>query len=148
MEEIKILALNLCLCAILFGILRNIISMQKYEVWIKPVLGVVFLLMIIGGVRKINPQKLFPFANAAKTTEEVNVRESLKQITIGYINEKLLENGYLAECYDADLINENNSYRLRSVSVKAAQSKEEVISMICNLTKLSEENIYVTTGSD
>ena len=146
MDQLKVLALNLCIVVLMFGIVRAILPVKKYENYILFILNGIVVLLLFNGLKSItfSEELLIP---EVRKEANITTEEQLEMALKTYINQQLLEHNLSAQCSDASVYATQNGYEIESITIQSKGGEtEKIIKLIQEITAMKEDKIYVSDG--
>ena len=141
MDQMKSIALSICIVALSFGIIKSILPTDKYEKHMRFLLCLIFLIFICNGIRSAVSLGEIGFENISTSASRVTQQEQLALQIQNYLNEQLSEMNLDAECRAIELSSDEGNYFIRNIVV--TNGSDEVLGAMKELTGLSEEQIHV-----
>lgn len=144
MEQLKATALSVCVMVLLFGLVRSILPAARYEKYMRLILCLIFLVMLIGSVRRlfISETLLFDFGEFEFSHNDIS--EQLESAVCTYLNDSLQLAGLEAVCISALISQVGETYSVDEITVLLAkENQEQALIRLTELTGLREEQIYV-----
>lgn len=146
MDQLKVLALNLCIVVLMFGIVRAILPVKKYENYIRFILNGIVVLLLFNGLKSItfSEELLIP---EVRKEANITTEERLEMALKTYINQQLLEHNLSGQCSDASVYATQNGYEIESITIQSkGEETEKIIKLIQEITAMKEDKIYVSDG--
>lgn len=146
MDQLKVLALNLCIVVLMFGIVRAILPVKKYENYIRFILNGIVVLLLFNGLKSItfSEELLIP---EVRKEANITTEERLEMALKTYINQQLLEHNLSGQCSDASVSATQNGYEIESITIQSkGEEIEKIIKLIQEITAMKEDKIYVSDG--
>ncbi len=145
MEQLKLLAYTLCVVTLSFAILKGLLPSGKFEKNLSFILSLVFVLLLINGIREIRFDKLISFPEFSLNGNDLTMETQLENAVIELINNHFLSNNTRAECLGAEVAKKEDRYLVVKIDISLnGADKDAVIKEISSLTGVDEELIYVT----
>ncbi len=145
MEELKVLAANLCITSVLFGLLRGIFPAQRYDKILKLILSILFIFLIVNGITGLVQSK----ADFDGITEDMQlspvapVETRLAETIMAHFDQMLKAEGIDCTCKQVTVEIENEAYVIRRVTISNGIHTEKAIKLIAQIGHIDEEKIYV-----
>ncbi len=146
MDELKVLAFQICVTVVSFGLIRSVLPTSKYEKYMRLILNLIFMVLIITAIKNLSfdPAELMP--NEEMHMTSTTIEGNLKQAVGTYINDCLNKNDFKAVCSSVEIENHDGKYLLKRIELSVKEGQDDVVSFVCEITGLDKEQIYVSDG--
>lgn len=146
MDELKNIAFQICITVLSFGLIRSILPESKYEKYMRLILNLIFMVLIINGIKNLTLNHSWFIPNNVPQIEETNIETNLKEAIRTYINDELNQKNFKAVCESVEIEKNEDQYKLTLIEISVKEDKEAVVKFIGEITQLGEEQIYVSDG--
>ena len=137
MENFKEIIMSVCAIILFFGVIKSIIPGNRYVKYMRFLLTMIFIVVIINGIRNVVIDGDLRFDANKIEQESITTEEQLALQIKLYLNERLNK----SVCKEVTVINDSGNYYISSILLtKEGQSQVDYLKEI---TGLQEDQIYV-----
>ncbi len=148
MENLKAVALTICICVISFGIFRSIFPLKHYEKYIRFIFHMIFILILINGILKIAQSDIDNSTDFSFEISENAVKEQLDLHIQNQLNDMLKEKNFKSTITKVVVESNSDQYMIRQIYLNNKDQEREVVDYIKKIAGLDREQIYLVDGSN